>query len=319
MILSIIIPVFNVEKYVEKCVRSCETQDIPSSDYEVICVNDGSKDNSLQIIESLAAEYDNIKIVSQQNGGLSAARNTGMFHAGGDYYMFVDSDDWIAENCLGKLVRKLKYERPDALAICAANMIGITPKRRKSYLDETPISGKELLRSGVEQCAPFSIWSAQFFKKHELRFVVGIYHEDAEFTPRAYYLAEKVSFCNDLIYFVYQNPTSITRTFNPKKSFDLLNTVCTSLSKFVMRVDDDYKVIFYNMIALNLNNAMYFMRWADRDKQEKFKKDLSRLSYLWKDIAKSSILKYRVEAYLVRILPLSPFTIYKMMQILARK
>ena len=242
-----------------------------------------------------------------------------MFHAEGDYYMFVDSDDWIAENCLGKLVRKLKYERPDALAICAANMIGITPKRRKSYLDETPISGKELLRRGVEQCAPFSIWRAQFFKKHELRFVVGIYHEDAEFTPRAYYLAEKVSFCNDLIYFVYQNPTSITRTFNPKKSFDLLNRVCSSLSNFVKRVDDDYKVIFYNMIALNLNNAMYFMRLADTDKQEKFKRDLSRLSYLWKDIAKSSILKYKVEALLVHTLPLSPFTIYKIMQIIARK
>lgn len=318
MILSIIIPVFNVEKYVEKCVRSCERQDITSSDYEIICVNDGSKDKSLQIIESLAAEYDNIKVISQPNSGLSAARNTGMREAKGEYYMFVDSDDWIADECLGKLVSKLNNERPDALAFCAANVIGNTPERRKSYLDETPISGKELLRRGVEQCAPFSIWSAQFFKKHNLRFVVGIYHEDAEFTPRAYYLADKVSLCNDLIYFVYQNPTSITRTFNPKRSFDLLNAVCTSLSKFAKRVDEDYKVIFYNMIALNLNNAMFFMKLADHEKQKQFKRDLSNLSYLWKDIAKSSIFKYKLEAFLVLTLPLSPFTIYKIMQKIAR-
>ena len=137
--------------------------------------------------------------------------------------MFVDSDDWIAENCLSILTEKLKNEKPDALAICAANVINGQAHRRMSYLDETPIAGRDLLKKGVSPCAPFAIWSAKFFKKNNLSFFVGILHEDSELTPRAYYLAKKVSFTNELIYYVRQNPNSITRTPNPKRSFDLVN------------------------------------------------------------------------------------------------
>ena len=100
MILSIIVPVYNVEKYLEKCVRSTQVQDVPSSEYEVIMINDGSPDNSLAIAERLAAELPNVKVFSQKNQGLSAARNSGMTYAKGDYYMFLDSDDLLAANCL---------------------------------------------------------------------------------------------------------------------------------------------------------------------------------------------------------------------------
>ena len=98
MILSIIIPVYNVEKYVEKCIRSCENQDIPKENYEVIVVNDGSPDGSLAIVERLANEFSNIKVINQENKGLSMARNTGLEAAKGEYVWFVDSDDWIEEN-----------------------------------------------------------------------------------------------------------------------------------------------------------------------------------------------------------------------------
>ena len=75
------------------------------------------------MVNRVANEFENIRVFSQANAGLSAARNTGMHEAKGEYYMFVDSDDWIAENCLAKLIGKLRKERPDALAICAANVI----------------------------------------------------------------------------------------------------------------------------------------------------------------------------------------------------
>ena len=117
MLLSIIVPIYNVEKYVEKCIRSCEAQDISKEDYEIVVINDGSPDNSLKIVERIADEFPNIKIISQPNKGLSAARNTGMRNASGDYYMFVDSDEWIAEKWLGKICSKLRTEQPDALAI----------------------------------------------------------------------------------------------------------------------------------------------------------------------------------------------------------
>ena len=231
MILSIIIPVYNVEPFVEKCIRSCEAQDVSKADYEIVVVNDGSKDNSLDVVNCVANEFENIRVFSQANAGLSAARNKGMREAKGDYYMFVDSDDWIAENCLAKLIGKLRMEHPDALSINGEI------KRRQSYPDETPISGCDLLVKGVSPCATFSIWSADFFKKHNLTFFEGIFHEDSEFTPRAYYFAGKVSLTNDIIYYVRQNPNSICRSANPKKSFDLVNVVCPHLSEFSKSVD----------------------------------------------------------------------------------
>ena len=94
MLLPIIIPVYNVEQFVEKCIRSCESQDVAKDRYEIIVVNDGAKDNSLEVVQRVAAEYDNIRVFSQPNAGLSAARNMGMRLAKGEYYMFVDSDDW---------------------------------------------------------------------------------------------------------------------------------------------------------------------------------------------------------------------------------
>ena len=108
--LTIVIPVYNVEKYIEKCLLSCVHQDIPSDSYEIIVVNDGTKDNSLRIAESIATTHSNISIVSQQNKGLSAARNTGLKLAKGNYIWFIDSDDWIEDNCLSSICQRLAQD-----------------------------------------------------------------------------------------------------------------------------------------------------------------------------------------------------------------
>ena len=123
MKLSIIIPVYNVEKYVEKCLRSCAEQDLPSDEYEIIVVNDGTKDSSLEIVERVAKDYSNIAIISQENAGLSAARNKGLSLAKGEYIWFIDSDDWIEKNCLQKIIRKCFEDGLDVLGICAANVV----------------------------------------------------------------------------------------------------------------------------------------------------------------------------------------------------
>lgn len=315
MLLSIIIPVYNVEKYVEKCIRSCENQDIPKEDYEVIVVNDGSPDGSLAIVERVAKEYPNIKVISQENGGLSSARNTGMRNACGEYYMFVDSDDWIAENCLGKITAKLRDENPDALAMCDSRIVNGERKRMTSYPDETPMAGRDFLRKFRSPCAQLAIWKAEFFKEHNLRFFKGIYHEDAEFTPRAYYLADKVSFTNDIIYHFYPNPTSITRTVNPKRAFDLVEVVCPHLSEFAKGVNDNYKDVFYYLVGRSMNTALHLIQYADKDKKAKLNAAIIERSYLWNDIRKSNVMKYKIEAYLNLIFKSNPLKIYRVMQL----
>lgn len=104
ILLSIIIPVYNVEKYVLRCLESCTVQQMNSKyKYEVICVDDGSTDRSLEIVQEYAAKHDLLKVIHKSNGGVSSARNCGMSVAQGRYLWFVDADDWIAEGSIGAI------------------------------------------------------------------------------------------------------------------------------------------------------------------------------------------------------------------------
>ena len=107
MILSFIVPCYNVEPYVEKCIESLENQDIPKGEYEILAYNDESKDYTLQVLEKLAKKYSNVKVASHKNKGLSGTRNRGIREAQGDFIWFIDSDDWISENCLGKILASI--------------------------------------------------------------------------------------------------------------------------------------------------------------------------------------------------------------------
>ena len=311
---------YNVEKYIEKCIISTQNQDIPTSEYEVVCVNDGSPDNSLSIAENLTSKYENIKVITRPNGGLSAARNTGIDNAKGEYIFFLDSDDWITENCLGAIVDKLNNERPDVLAICAANIFDKGIKRRASYPNETPITGIRHLLNGVEFCAPFGIWRKLFLEENRLRFVEGIYHEDAEFTPRAYYMAKKVSRLNTLVYNVFQSPNSITRSINPQKGFDCIGSVCVSLHNFynndIEKNDSHIKHLFDDMISLLFNNGLYNCRLADKKTVDKLNNLVFKNIYLTEHLYRASSVKYRVEAALLSLFPHKAMQLYKFMKLI---
>ena len=108
MKLSIIIPCYNVENFVQKCANSILVQ--KGFDCELIFVNDGSKDNTLHVLENLAIKDNRIKVINQENQGLSGARNTGIENAKGDYIMFVDADDWLESNAFDIISKNLQLE-----------------------------------------------------------------------------------------------------------------------------------------------------------------------------------------------------------------
>lgn len=321
MFLSIIIPMYNVELYIEQCLLSCLRQDIPSSDYEIIVVNDGSPDGSLDIAERIANTASNIHIVSQPNGGLSAARNTGVLHAKGTYLWFVDSDDCIRENCLKSLVEQCERECLDMLAIAAANVINGCEVRRFSYTDLSVISGGEVLDRGrMQHCVPFTIYRRAFFLQHNLKFYPGIFHEDSEFSPRSYYYAKRVGFSNEIVYLVTINPNSITRSVNYQKSFDYLK-VAVSVHDFLLDVTKgEYATFFHNHIALMINNAMANLMRPSNDKQKQkiairnFSKELYANRYLLGHYRKASIMKYKIEGLLFMLLPRYCFKVYSFLQ-----
>lgn len=314
MLLSIIIPVYNVEKYVEKCIRSCETQDIPSSEYELICINDGSKDNSLAIVEKLASEYDNIKIINQDNQGLSMARNNGLKIATGEYIWFVDSDDWIAENCLAAVTRTLLSENLDALIINGIRFIDGEEMPHQN-VDVTPVmTGIEMMHHHHTNCASFkTILKKSLFEDHNIRFYPGIYHEDQEYSPRMYYFVERIRQSDFYIYMNRLNRQSITQSVNPKKGFDLLK-VSESLYEFceenVKEVD---KYLYHDFICSNLNQSLSNIIIAPNDVKREYKTVLKGYKHLFKSYLKSSLTQYKFEGVLFK-LGLSPLFVYKLIR-----
>lgn len=294
MKLSIIIPMYNAASSIEKCLESTQKQDLDKSDYEVIVINDGSWDNSLEVTESVIARYNNIHVYSQENGGLSMARNAGLDKAVGDYIFFLDSDDWIAENCLKKIVRTCEENDLDMLRICAANVIERVAHRRFSVRENEVVTGAETLKNVVPACAPFAIYRSSFLNKHHLRFFPGIFHEDNEFTPRAYYLAERVAGINDIIYFVYQTQGSITRSVNVKKPLDFA-IVMGNLDAFYHKyVTEEDAAIFHRIIAGCMNSALHQTFKFSHEEKKRVNDAFFAIRHLFVHARKSPRLDYRI-------------------------
>ena len=220
IILSIIIPVYNVEKYVWKTLESIFESTLPKSELEVIVVNDGTKDNSMSIVNEFAAKFDNLKIINQENQGLSVARNTGLKAACGKYVWFVDSDDWVAYDSLPFLLKHLEHSDKDVL------MFKIREYDEEGRIllerffhdnqNEEQVSGTDVVlyqkKYGVD-ITPMQqyVISRDFLLSNKLFFVPGIYHEDKEFAPRMLINAKKVTIIPKVIYcYLRRNSGSIT-------------------------------------------------------------------------------------------------------------
>lgn len=312
MKLSIIIPMYNVELYIEKCLLSCLKQDIPSNDYEIIVVNDGSPDNSLTIAQRIAEKEGNIHIVSQPNGGLSAARNKGLSLAKGEYVWFIDSDDWIEENCLSKLVCLCRDV--DVIAI-SYNIV--ENNRNKEFKTKHAKLGKELLSKGSFIPAPFYIMRHEFLLTKRLLFFQGIYHEDLEFTPRMLYLADKIVTTEQCVYYYLQRENSITTTPNPKRAFDYIK-IAKSLKVFKeQNVENSEQILFENKISLCINNALAIISNNDNEQKSLWHNSLLDNKDILHSLMKSSIWKYKIQGLLFMIMPfLNKIKLYKFMQLL---
>ena len=116
-LLTVVVPVFNVEQYLDRCLGSLIKQEQPENAWEVLLVDDGSQDRSGEICDEYATQYSNIQVIHKKNGGLSSARNMGIDHAAGRYVFFVDSDDYVEKNTVKILEQALKkFDYPDAVA-----------------------------------------------------------------------------------------------------------------------------------------------------------------------------------------------------------
>lgn len=220
--ISVIIPIYNVEQYLSKCLDSVINQTYKN--LEIICVNDCSPDNSSQILEQYAQKDNRIKVINRdKNGGLSATRNTGMDIAAGEYIYFIDSDDWIHSGFIEKMHETITKQAQKA--VCCTNIINV-------YGNET--SKPLLKRDFNEKLVPYShscqmAWSwllrKDFLDKFKIIFPVGLKYEDLYFFHVIIRSLEKVFVINSTTYYHFENPDSIMGTAKNRTidNYDIIN------------------------------------------------------------------------------------------------
>jgi len=214
--LSIIVPVYNVEKYLTRCIKSIEDQDIERTEYEILIVNDGTLDNSREIAVQLQTRNSSIQIIDRENGGLSSARNTGLDYARGKYIMFVDSDDYVEPQFVGKIIHLMDIH---SLELCFFRTISRYKDGSSSIRDKQPLelyklySGSDAILNGLVITSVWhNLYLREFLVSTGVRFHEGIIHEDIPFNHILYPQAKRIMFTDICGYNYCHDGDSITRT-----------------------------------------------------------------------------------------------------------
>ena len=278
--LSIIVPIYGVERYLRKCVDSLLAQDIPASDYEIILVDDESPDACPQICDEYVRERPLIRVIHRKNGGLSAARNSGIEVAQGEYLMFVDSDDYIEPNVLGGLMAQVERDNLDVLRYRLQyvnpqyqvyNPYKSDPFKDNDY-SETVTDGVTFLNTRMSTACyawafilrcdliiPTDSITINSFPSGRdgvgLLFTPGIYFEDTDWTPRMLVKAKRVASANTVVYNYLQREGSITKAVNRSKQQKVLDDK--------MRLIGEMQRQAKGLQEKGLNNAWFSRMIAD--------------------------------------------------------
>ena len=274
--VSIIMPTYNVEKYLEAALESVVNQTF--SDIEVICINDGSTDNSLQILENYAKQDNRIKLINQQNQGVSVARNNGIEAAAGEYIMFLDPDDTYDLKLCEKVVQKIDKENPD-IVMWGHNSFSdgeIVKTNEYVYLlNKLERNLKINLKNRL--ALQIFIWDKAFKKefldKNNIRFPAGIKNaEDIIFCLLSYYAKPRYSFIPESLYFYtqYREDAATNKDNCIQNDLTAYKYLCTT---------DEYKNISQKLKTATTNHilggAIHYWRYAASEPlKQRYKKDI---------------------------------------------
>ena len=220
--VSIIVPCYNVEKYIEKCLNSLVQQTLKK--IEIICIDDGSSDATLEIIKKYSENDKRVKVLLQEHKRQGAARNKGMEIALGEYVGFIDSDDWIDLDYYEKLYNAAKkYDSDIALADYIRTGNGKT-KIRLNIQDEklyTDLNDKfEICKQAKHPCPTNKIYRTEMLKRENIVFPEGVFSEDKIFTCKAVYYANSVISVPNTYYYYFRRPNSTVKTKNKANDKD---------------------------------------------------------------------------------------------------
>ena len=224
--ISIIIPIYKVEKFIKQCLESVIKQ--LSDDVQIVCVNDGTPDQSMEIAKNTVSQCSiNIQkqflFINQENQGLSVARNTGLDHATGEYIGFLDSDDMLNFNYFNKILAIVNKEDYDIIDFNLITSDGNVIKTRESNDGNVFTSMKWF--------CPTRVFKSYLFKNY--RFTPGIYYEDLDLTPKLYVATKKTFHLDEILYWYRKNNEGITNSVNNKSNLKTLESLEIILNNYI--------------------------------------------------------------------------------------
>lgn len=305
MKLSIIVPIYNVEEYISRCALSLYNQTASKDDYEVVFVNDGTKDNSIQVLRNAIDLFatPNFHIVEKPNGGLSSARNFGLEHSSGDYVWFVDSDDWVDSDSVEYLLSLMKSS-PDVIATTQMySNVGDKETKKYSHAVNFEGSGLELFKHYPPVCSVAYICKRRFLSENNLKFKEGILHEDSELIPRLLYVAKHVVATDRPLYHHFMREGSITHVINPHR-YESFFVVLDSLSDFYnSRVAERDKSMFAKMFAAQFYGLLSISRSASDEIKTEVIKYISHNKTLARMMKRSPDLQTKFLGFVLSLRP----------------
>lgn len=268
---SFIIPVYNTEKYLSRCLNSVQNQTL--GEFEAIIIDDGSTDNSKQVIDNYLQD-NRFKYIYQTNSGLSEARNTGIKQASGEYLLFLDSDDYVSlELC--EILSKTVEENIDVVKFQCKY---IYDNREENVNDgiEFKDTGTSVLLKLIEiksllEPAWLYAYKREFWKENNFKYIKNIYHEDFALTPYILSKAKNVKVINKNLYYYVQVENSITRNINYEKTKKKVQDIMTGFEFNYEKINNnenlsnEFKKIFNSYLANIVINKGQELSKIDQD------------------------------------------------------
>lgn len=294
--VSVIIPVYNVENYIYECLISVLNQTYDN--LEIIVVNDGSKDNSINIIKEISD--DRIKIINKENGGLSSARNVGISNATGEYIVFLDSDDyWNKDNCLEQIIQI--FLKNDCDVVVGKSIRAYEDRNEYKHniffenLQSEVYSNIEYLKivsnyNWVPVC--FYCFKSKVLTNSKIRFKEGVLHEDEDFTLRILLYAKSIGIYNEYFYVYRQREGSITKNISLKNIKDIIK-IMLDLDSTLNNINDKYlKNILRDRAVKKILRCVYYYNYRDLNLETK--------KFILRN---STSISTKVCSYLIRLSP----------------
>lgn len=308
--LSIIVPVYNVEKYIRPCIESLFKQGLDDADFEVIIVNDGSTDKSMELIADIIEAHNNIAVINQDNLSLSVARDNGIAAAKGEYVIMPDSDDLLIENTLPILLEIALETKADIVEANYLTMNDDEIDRLSNIKIEQPsivtrsMTGLELLKE-LKACYVWNkLFKRSFLLNNHLSFIPGINFQDIPFTHKSYLKARRCVKVN-LHLNIYRrghSSSSDPNSFNLKKGHNLCTAIAATwdLKKEFM-IPDVRETINKSILALYYNLIYRLINYIDNNSDRV--EILQFLYSLSPDLCFSDSLAQRIGSWLSRKAP----------------